>query len=115
MARIKDFAKDFNLDIKDALDLIERAGFGARQSGANIEADEISTVVNMLTLDKQCGGIDAYLDGKNTITSEKKKAKAKAEAEAKAKAEAEAKANYKPTDNELLTEIRDLLKKQSKE
>ena len=94
MARIKDFAKDFNLDIKDALDLIERAGFGARQSGANIEADEISTVVNMLTLDKQCGGIDAYLDGKNTITSEKKKAKAKAkaEAEAKAKAEAEAKA-----------------------
>ena len=92
MARIKDFAKDFNLDIKDALELIERAGFGARQSGANIEADEISTVVNMLTLDKQCGGIDDYLDGKNTITSEKKKAKMKAEAEAKAKAEAEAKA-----------------------
>lgn len=35
--------------------------------------------------------------------------------EIKEKAEAEAKANYKPTDNELLTEIRDLLKKQSKE
>ena len=50
MARIKDFAKDFNLDIKDALDLIERAGLGARQSGANIEADEISTVLNVLTL-----------------------------------------------------------------
>ena len=98
MARIKDFAKDFNLDIKDALDLIERAGFGARQSGANIEADEISSVLNILTLEKQCKGINDYLDGKNTITSEKKKArikaeaKAKAEAEAKAKAEAEAKA-----------------------
>jgi len=95
MARIKDFAKDFNLDIKDALDLIERAGLGARQSGANIETNEISAVVNILTLDNQCAGIEDYLDGKNTITSEKKKAKiakAKAEAEAKAKAEAEAKA-----------------------
>ena len=75
MARIKDFAKDFNLDIKDALDLIERAGLGARQSGANIEANEISAVVNILTLDNQCAGIEDYLDGKNTITSEKKKAK----------------------------------------
>ena len=35
--------------------------------------------------------------------------------EEKEKAEAEAKANYKPTDNELLVEIRDLLKKQIKE
>ena len=35
--------------------------------------------------------------------------------EQKEKAEAEAKANYKPTDNELLVEIRDLLKKQIKE
>ena len=97
MARIKDFAKDFNLDIKDALDLIERAGLGARQSGANIEANEISAVINVLTLGSQCNSIEDYLDGKNTITSEKKKAKlakakAKAEAEAKAKAEAEAKA-----------------------
>ena len=98
MARIKDFAKDFNLDIKDALDLIERAGLGARQSGASIEADEISTALNVLTKEIQCGSINDYLDGKNTITSEKKKArikaeaKAKAEAEAKAKAEAEAKA-----------------------
>lgn len=39
-----------------------------------------------------------------------KAALAQIEAEAKAKAEEEAKANYKPTDNELLTEIRDLLK-----
>ena len=31
-------------------------------------------------------------------------------AEEKAKAEEEAKANYKPSDNELLAEIRDLLK-----
>ncbi len=98
MARIKDFAKDFNLDIKDALDLIERAGLGARQSGANIEADEISTALDVLTKEIQCGNINDYLDGKNTITSEKKKArikaeaKVKAEAEAKAKAEAEAKA-----------------------
>ena len=87
MARIKDFAKDFNLDIKDALELIERAGLGARQSGANIEADEISAVVNVLTLENQCKGIDDYLDGKNTITTQKKakakKASPKAEAEAK--------------------------------
>ena len=101
MARIKDFAKDFNLDIKDALDLIEKAGFGARQSGGNVEADEISVILNVLTLEKQYNDINAYLDGKNTITSEKKKArmaaeaKAKAEAEAKAKAKAEAEAKAK--------------------
>ena len=35
--------------------------------------------------------------------------------EEKEKAEQEAKANYKPTDNELLVEIRDLLKKQIKD
>ncbi|MBQ8146903.1 MAG: translation initiation factor IF-2 [Clostridia bacterium] len=75
MARIKDFAKDFNLDMKDALELIERAGLGARQSGANIEADEISTVLNILTLENQCKGINDYLDGKITIGSGKKKAK----------------------------------------
>ena len=50
MARIKDFAKDFNLDIKDALELIKRAGLGERQSGANIDASEISVVVNILTI-----------------------------------------------------------------
>ena len=93
MARIKDFAKDFNLDMKDALELIERAGLGARQSGANIEADEISLVLNVITLENQFNGINDYLDGKHTITSEKKKARiAKEKAEAKAKAEAEAKA-----------------------
>ena len=35
--------------------------------------------------------------------------------EQKEKAEADAKANYKPTDNDLLIEIRDLLKKQIKD
>ena len=75
MARIKDFASDFNLDIKDALELIERAGLGARQSGANIEADEISTVLNVLTLENQCKGINDYLDGKTTIALGKKKSK----------------------------------------
>lgn len=38
----------------------------------------------------------------------------KIEEEKKLKAEEEAKANYKPSDNELLTEIRDLLKEQNK-
>ncbi len=93
MARIKDFAKDFNLDIKDALELIERAGLGARQSGANIEADEISTVLNVLTLEKQCKGINDYLDGKIVIATGKKKAK-KAEPKEEPKKE-EAKAEPK--------------------
>jgi hypothetical protein len=73
MARIKDFAKDFNLDMKDALELIERAGLGARQSGANIEADEISTVLNILTLENQYKGINDYLDGKAVIGKKKTK------------------------------------------
>ena len=48
MARIKDFAKDLGLDIKEALDLIEKAGLGARQSGGSIEDSEKSTVLHIL-------------------------------------------------------------------
>ncbi len=75
MARIKDFAKDLNIDIKEALELIEKAGLGARQSGGSIEDSEKSSVLHMLTSERSVKGIDKYLDGERVIPSEKKKAK----------------------------------------
>ena len=116
MARIKDFAKNFNLDMKDALDLIERAGLGARQSGATIEANEISAVLNIMTAENQCNDINAYMDGKTTISKkrikriedtveeeptaedkieEKTEAKAEPKKEPKVEAKAEPKAEAK--------------------
>ena len=112
MARIKDFAKDFNLDIKDALELIERAGLGARQSGGSIEAGEISLVINTLTQERQCGDIDGYLEGRVTLPSAKKKAEPKkeeAKAEIKAepkKEEAKAEAKAEPKKEEAQAEIK---------
>ena len=90
MARIKDFAKDLNLDIKDALELIEKAGFGQRQSGANVEANEISAILNYLTIKNQFNDMEAYLDGKAKIVKGRKpKAEPKVEEKTEPRVEAE--------------------------
>ncbi|MBO5439620.1 MAG: translation initiation factor IF-2 [Clostridia bacterium] len=79
MARIKDFAKDLGIDIKEALELIEKAGLGSKQSGGSIENDEISTVLHVLTSEKSVKGIDKYLNGEKIIPSAKAKKKIVAE------------------------------------
>ncbi len=75
MARIKDFAKDLGIDIKEALELIEKAGLGARQSGGSIEDSEKSTVLHVITTERAVKGIDKYLNGEKTISSAKAKKK----------------------------------------
>ena len=74
MARIKDFAKDINMDVKEVLELIEKAGLGTRQSSGSIEDSEKSTVLHVLTTEKSITDINKYLDGELTIPSNKKKA-----------------------------------------
>ena len=83
MARIKDFAKDLGIDIKDALDIIEKAGLGARQTTGSIEDSEKSTVLHMLTSERAIKGIDKYLDRERSISSGKAKKKAEPKEEAK--------------------------------
>ena len=75
MARIKDFAKDLGLDIKDACELATKYGLGTKQASGNIDDGEIAIFLNKLTLERQFAGIDSYFNGEATIKSQKKKAK----------------------------------------
>ncbi len=95
MARIKDFAKDLGLDIKDTVELIATYGLGTKQSSGNIDDGEIAIFLNKYTLEKQFSGIDAYFNGEATIKSAKKKATPKKAEEPKAEAPVEAKAEPK--------------------
>ena len=54
MVKVKDFAKNFGLDIKDATKIIEDSGLlGSAQVGETVEMSVINTVVNKMTLDNQ--------------------------------------------------------------
>ncbi len=76
MARIKDFAKDLDLDIKDALELIEKYGLGQKQSTGNIDSEEIAIFLNKITLERQFAPINDYFEGKATVGSKKSAPKA---------------------------------------
>ena len=89
MARIKDFAKDINMDVKEALELCERAGLKGKTSSGSIDDAEMSTVLHVLTTERELKGINKYLDGEYEVASSKKKAK-KAEPKAEVKAEVKA-------------------------
>ena len=95
MARIKDFAKDLGLDIKDAVALIADYGLGTKVASGNIEDNEIAIFLNKLTLDRQFSGIESYFNGENTIKSQKKKAKVEKKEEIVAEAKVEPKAETK--------------------
>ncbi len=84
MARIKDFAKDLGLEIKDTIELIASYGLGTKQSSGNIDDGEMAIFLNKYTLGKQFNNIDAYFNGEATIKSKKPKAK---KAEPKVEAE----------------------------
>ncbi len=119
MARIKDFAKDLGLDIKDACELCASFGLGTKQVSGNIEDGEIAIFLNKLTLQKQFTGIDSYFNGEATIKSAKKKAKpapkveeapvAEVKAEkvaAKTEAKSEVKAEKPATKTEAKSEVK---------
>ena len=95
MARIKDFAKDLGLDIKEACELAAKYGLGTKQSSGNIDDGEIAVFLNKLTLENQFAGIDSYFNGEATIKSQKKKAKVEKKEEAKVEEKVEAKVETK--------------------
>ena len=96
MARIKDFAKDLGLDIKDACELATKYGLGTKQASGNIDDGEIAIFLNKLTLERQFAGIDSYFNGEATIKSQKKKAKVEKKVEEpKVEEKAEVKAEVK--------------------
>ena len=121
MARIRDFAKDLGLDIKEACDLCASYGLGTKQVSGNIDDAEIALFLNKYTLERQFSGIDSYFNGEATIKSAKKKAEKKVEAKVEAKEEpkvevkaepkAEKKAEAKP---EIKKEIKAEVKVEAK-
>ena len=99
--KIKDFAKNFGIDIKDVNEILESAG--VKTSGDSLETAAANVVANRISILCENVSLNDYLDKKTGVpagkvrkTEEQKKAeaeaKAKAEAEKKAKAAAEAKA-----------------------
>ncbi len=73
MAKIKDFAKDLGLDLKDAFELIERSGVKIKSNATTIEDSDISTVLNTLTKERSVKDINKYLNGELVIPSGKAK------------------------------------------
>ena len=115
MARIKDFAKDLGLDIKEACDLCASYGLGTKQISGNIEDSEIAVFLNKHTLARQFSGIDSYFSGDATIKSAKKKAEKKpveAKEEPKAEKKVEVKAEPK---QEKKPEVKEAPKAEVKE
>ena len=54
MVKVKDFAKNFGLDIKDAVKVIESSGLiGSAQVGETVELTVINTIVNKMTFENQ--------------------------------------------------------------
>ena len=109
MARIKDFAKDLGLDIKETLELIEKYELGQKQSGGNIEDGEIAFFLDRYTKEHLFFGIDDYFDGKVTIGEKKKaepKAEVKAEPKAEVKVEAKVETKAEPKKGEPKAEVK---------
>ncbi|MBE6624917.1 MAG: translation initiation factor IF-2 [Ruminococcaceae bacterium] len=109
--KIKDFAKNFGLDIKDVTEVIKDSG--VKTTGDSLETKDANVVANRIAILCDNVSLNDYLAKKTDIPAgkvrkteaqkkaeaeakaeaeRKAKAKAKADAEAKAKAEAEAKA-----------------------
>jgi len=93
MVKVKDFAKNFGLDIKDATKIIEDSGLlGSAQVGETVDMSVVNTIVNKMTL-----GIQSKLD--NYLKPEEKKPAPKKEAPKpapKAEAKPAPKAEPKP-------------------
>ena len=93
MIKVKDFAKNFGLDIKDATKIIEDSGLlGSAQIGESVEISVINTVVNKITLDNQTK-IEDYLKA-----GEKKEKKVEKPAAPKAEPKKEEKKIEKPVE-----------------
>ncbi len=73
--RIKDFAKDINMDVKDVIELASKAGLGTKTTSSNLEDAEIGAILHVLTMERQIEDVEKYLDGVNVIPSPKAKKK----------------------------------------
>ncbi|MBQ8393510.1 MAG: translation initiation factor IF-2 [Clostridia bacterium] len=101
MVKVKDFAKNFGLDIKDAIKLIEDSGLlGSAQVGESVDMFVANAIVNKITFNNQTKIKDYLADGEKKVEKpaskpEAKKPEAKAEPKPEAK-KSEAKAEPKP-------------------
>ena len=73
--RIKDFAKDINMDVKDVIELAIKAGLGNKTTSSSLENDEIGTILHFITIERQIKDVNKYLDGVDVIPSAKAKKK----------------------------------------
>ena len=102
VVKVKDFAKNFGLEIKDVVELIEASGLNGKASvGDSIEVPLANAIANRLSLMLASVNMDEYLEKKTDVPAGKaRKAPAKKEApkaEVKPESKKEApKAEVKP-------------------
>ncbi len=95
--KVKDFAKNFGLDIKDATDIIKNSGLTGKSVGESVELSVANTIANSLTLQIKNVSFDDYFAGKTDVPAGTKPKKAEAKKEAKAEThKAEPKKEAKP-------------------
>ena len=109
MAKIQSLAKDFGVKSKDIIALLEEHGVKKTVS-ATVEGDELSILLELLTLANQIDNLEDYLSGKATLVSDLPRATAPAKVEkpaatkaAPAQTQAAAAAPAQPTKPEKRT------------
>ena len=106
--KVKDFAKNFGLNIKDATDIIKNSNLAGKTVGESVDMSVVNVIANNMTLEIKNISFDDYFAGKLDIPAGEKpkpkaepkkeapKAEAKAEPKKETKAEAKVEAKVEP-------------------
>ena len=106
--KVKDFAKNFGLNIKDATDIIKNSNLAGKTVGESVDMSVVNVIANNMTLEIKNISFDDYFAGKLDIPAGEKpkpkaepkkeasKAEVKAEPKKETKAEAKVEAKVEP-------------------
>ena len=86
--KVKDFAKNFGLNIKDATDIIKNSNLAGKTVGEAVDVSVINVIANSMTLEIKNVSFDDYFAGKLDIPQGEKPKPKKSAPKAEAKAEA---------------------------
>ena len=90
--KVSDLSKDFNLKSKDVVDNFRAVGIDKASSSVAVSDEDFEIFMQRMTLTHQIKDIDAYTDGKVSVTIKKEKKVEKAPAAEKPQAAAQPKA-----------------------
>ena len=95
--KLSDIAKDFGVQTKDLVALLDSVGIKKSVGGSLQDGDEYEVMLELVTRANQIENLDEYLNGKATLVSDLPKTETKAETPAPAPQKAAAPAPKQPT------------------